>query len=183
MRVFLTRLARNAAGLSGARPRGTACAALIALIVTAGGIASAAGPASAAASATISRPVKLAAQSGGIAWLPANSNGGDSPRHIYLAKGTYTWDYSFTGEVTTVSIGDHRQISLAAGWYSWSCDLVGTFNAYPANNYSSQCVLAPDNHNLAVATLPAGAPDFDLWAIPPDPFHPWNWVSNLIPNF
>jgi hypothetical protein len=37
MRVFLSRLARNAAGLSRARPRGTAFAASIALIVTVGG--------------------------------------------------------------------------------------------------------------------------------------------------
>jgi hypothetical protein len=178
MRVFLTRLARNAAGLSGARPRGTACAALIVLIVTAGGIASAAAPASAAASATISRPIKLAAVSNGSASLPADSNGLNVPRHIYLGKGTYTWEYSLTGAGTTVS--DRRLISLAAGWYSWSCYLYNTGSAYPgADNYFTDCDLIPDNQSLAVAYLPAGSA-YDYMDIPPGNY---TWASNLIPSF
>jgi len=179
VRVSLSRPARNAAGLSRARPRGTARAALISLIVTAGGIASAAAPASAAATATVSRTIKLNAQSDGVAFLPADSNGVASPRLIYLAKGTYTWEYSFTGAGTTIS--DRRQISVAAGWYNWICNIDGTGAAAPgADNYTTQCLLDPTNTNLAIATLPGSSAGFDLFDIPPGNY---NWVSNLIPNF
>lgn len=182
MLTLFSSLVRHARRLSPARSRSAVLVTTAAMLAGTGmvSIISTAAPANAAATATISRDITLAATSFGVATDPAGTNGDDGLRTIFLAQGTYTWGYSITKTGTTAT--DSRTIFLDAGTYLWNCQLGGTGNSFPgADNYRTICTLTPDNPNLDSAFIPANARTApDLFDLPPGTYF---WKSFLIPHF
>ena len=150
-----------------------------AAIVT-GGIFTATIPAHAAATATISRSIFLAARSTGHATVVRGGNG-----EIFLAQGTYTWTYKISGPSTTAL--DQRTIFLDAGWYYWQCDIQGTGGTAPgADDYTTGCeLLPPADSGNGRALLPQNLTSTGFW--PGEridlPAGTYTWTSTLVPHF
>jgi hypothetical protein len=173
----ISTLAKAVGQAARSRPHGIFRSVLTAGIIVAGGIFPVAIPAQAAQTATISRPIGLAASSSGVAFLPEYPGG--NVRRIYLAQGTYTWGYTFSTSGNTAQ--SSRQIFLDAGWYNWGCTILGTGGAYPdADNYMASCQLDPVNTSLSIAYLPNNPSSWDYWDLKPAT---WTWTSYLTPHF
>ncbi len=127
-------------------------------------------PSATAGTATIERSLYLTGN--GTTATAKMPYGG--PRRVLLAEGEYRWAYELRFSVSLAF--SHAEVrSIVGGWYFWRCYLHGTGKRFPANTYTMDCLLDPDD---GLNTQPYRFPASGAISLPLQS-GTWAWTNSL----